>query len=418
MNYPALPSSTYNNQVSLQLSEVLLIVFVAATFTYTAFSIHGGLFADEFAHAPQIWTFYSNSSHFDEKITVLPTYHYIMALAVKQIGFYHDNLLKLITLLISLATIPVFYSLFKKYHDVQAGARTLQLFFLPNLFVYYFLIYTDIWALLLIAINLLLALHRHYLLSAAIGLLAICLRQDSIIWISLSFLLICFEQSSHQQSLRARSVITNAITKGSPYLVIFFAFLVFTFINDGVAIGDKERHNSGLINITNLYLFLLLGWLLFLPLNIKLLPIIAKTLKKPWIAAAAIAGFFVYITTLTNTHEYNIERLDYFLHNKIAELLATNTLARGLSYPLALWMLLTLVVMPTPEARFKWILLVIPLAVIFHPMIEPRYYIPAFLLIQLTRPSMPSIYENGSIVYYILLSGYLTHGIISGTFFP
>lgn len=412
---PCDPDRSNNNQYSLPI--ISLITFIAATFAYTAFCLHGGLLCDEFAHAPQIWAFYSNSSYFDEKITVLPTYHYVMGFAIRQIGYYSDNTLKLINLLISLLSIPIFYTLIKKYYAREAGIRTLQLFFLPSIFIYYFLIYTDIWTLLLIALNLYLALDRRYITSALVGVLAISLRQDSVMWIGLSFLLICFEPDFRGSPLNLQNIIRNAVLKGHIYLIIFAAFLLFTIYNGGVAIGDKERHNSGLINISNFYIFLIVGWFLFLPLNIKLLPDIFNHLKRPWVLVAVLAGFFLYMSTLANPHEYNNSRMDYYVHNGMANLLATNMLVKGLSYPIALWMMLSLILMKLPEVRFKWILLVIPLAVIFHPMIEPRYYIPAYLLIQLVRPALSETKEAGTTIYYILLSAYVLYGAISGKFF-
>lgn len=417
MNYPVLydPNKHVYDRYSLPL--VLLITFIAATFTYTAFCIHGGLFSDEGFHAPQIWTFYSGSLDFAESITVPPTYHYIIGFIVRQIGYYDDNLLKLISLLVSLLTVPVFYKLIRKYQGGEAGVRTLQLFFLPVAFIYYFLIYTDIWALLLIALNLHLALNRHYALSALIGAFAICLRQDSVIWVGFSFLLIAFEQTPQRNLAGLKMLIGNTIIKGYLYLLIFVAFVVFVIYNGGVAVGDKDQHNSGIINFSNLYIFLILGWFFFLPLNIKLLPEILKLFHNPWKASAIILGFLVYMGTLSNPHGYNNTLFDYFLHNGLARLLTTNILVKSLSYIIAAWMLLSLIVMKLPEARFKWALFIIPLAVICHPMIEPRYYIPAYFVINLLRPSLSPTVETSTLVCYILVSAYIIYGSVSGLFF-
>lgn len=417
MNYPVIYDPNINNRDRYSLPSVLLIVFVAAVFTYTIFCIHGGLFSDEGFHAPQIWVYYSGGTTFAETITVPPTYHYIMGFVVRQIGYYDDNLLKLITLLISLLTVPVFYKLISKYHPRDAGIRTLQLFFLPLMFIYYFLIYTDIWALLLIALNLYLAVNKRYALSALIGLAAICLRQDSVIWVGLSFLLICFEKNNHNDILRLTDIIKNAFLKGAFYIALFIAFIAFVIYNGGVAIGDKDQHNSGLVNYGNLYIFLILSWFIFLPLNIKLVPEILAFLRNYWSGVIVVCGFLFYMGSFTNPHGYNNSMFDYFLHNGMANILTTNILVKSLSYILALWMILTLVVMKLPEQRFKWVLLIIPIAVISHPMIEPRYYFPAYLVIHLLRPALPRAVETGTIVCYILLAAYIVYGTVSGKFF-
>ncbi|HSX50699.1 MAG TPA: hypothetical protein VLF09_07060 [Cellvibrio sp.] len=417
MNYPVVYDPNINSRDRYDLSLVSLIVFIAAVFAYTIFCIHGGLFSDEGFHAPQIWVYYSGGTTFAETITVPPTYHYIIGFIVRQIGYYDDNLLKLISLLISLLTIPVFYKLISKYHPQEAGIRTLQLFFLPLMFIYYFLIYTDIWALLLISLNLYFALNKRYALSALIGLAAICLRQDSIIWVGFSFLLICFEKTNQDEMYRIKTIFKNGFVKGAPYIAIFFAFIAFVIYNGGVAIGDKDQHNSGSANFANFYIFLILAWFLYLPLNIKLLPDIISFLRNHWNLALITAGFLLYMGSFTNPHGYNNSMFDYFLHNGMAHYLTQNILVKSISYILAIWMLLSLVVMKLPEQRFKWALLVIPLAVISHPMIEPRYYFPAYLTIHLLRPALSPAVETGTLVCYILLAAYIVYGSVSGHFF-
>jgi len=417
MNYPVLYDPNINNRDKYSLPLVLLIVFVATVFAYTIFCVHGGLFSDEGFHAPQIWVYYSGGTTFADTITVPPTYHYIMGFIVRQIGYYDDNLLKLISLLISLLTIPVFYKIISKYHPQDAGIRTLQLFFLPLMFIYYFLIYTDIWALLLIALNLYLALNKRYALSALIGLAAICLRQDCVIWVGLSFLLICFEKHNQTDILRITDIIKNGFLKGWLYIVVFIGFVGFVIYNGGVAVGDKEQHNSGMANYANFYIFLILAWFLFLPLNIKLLPDILIFLRNHWNAVAVVAGFLLYMGSFSNPHGYNNSMFDYFLHNGMAHFLTTNILVKSISYILAAWMLLSLIVMKLPEQRFKWVLLIIPLAVISHPMIEPRYYFPAYFAIHLLRPALPSAIETGTLVCYILVAAYILYGTVSGSFF-
>lgn len=418
MSYKELHNHNKSTHENFSLFFVSVIVLIAAIFTYTAFCIHGRLFSDEFAHAPQIWHLYIGSPHIDKDITVFPTYHHIISFIVRQIGYYHDNLLKLISLLISLLTIPIFYKLFQKYHPESTGIRTLQTFFFPNIFVYYYLIYTDIIALLLIATNLYLAITKRYFLSAVFGALAITLRQDSIIWIGFSFLLICFD-TSNTSTLKntIKEATLNTLKRGIPYLIIFAFFVGFLIYNGGVAVGDKEKHNSGLVNLTNFYLFLLIGWALFIPSNIKLLPDIIKKTKSPWALMFVAVGFVIYMATLNNPHEYNNMRIDYYLHNKAAVVLTESTLIKILGFFAALWMLLSLLFMPLPESRLRWMIFVIPLAVSLHPMIEPRYYIPAYLLIQLSRPKLSDKTELITLIFYIFISAYIIYGTISGKFF-
>jgi alpha-1,2-glucosyltransferase len=108
---------------------------------------------------------------------------------------------------------------------------------------------------------------------------------------------------------------------------------------------------------------------------------------------------------------------DYFLHNGMANILVTNILVKSISYIISAWMLLSLIVMKLPEQRYKWILLIIPLAAISHPMIEPRYYFPAYFIIHLLRPALPIAVETGTLVCYVLVAAYILYGSVSGMFF-
>lgn len=419
MNYPVVYDHNNSKYLPYSLGLVIFIAFVAAVFTYTAFCIHKGLFSDEHFHAPQIWHIFAGKEMPDNKITVPLTYHYTIGLIVQQIGAYNDNLLRFISLLVAFTTIPLFYKLFSLRTPFYADVRCLQMFFLPLAYVYYFLIYTDIWALGLIALTLYLALRNFYALSALAGLTAVILRQDSIIWVGLSFLLIA---SQHIQTVSKPNFIVfirQAFTKGLLYLPIFAGFIAFLILNEGVALGDKDMHNTGLINLANVYLFLILAWVIFLPLNIQSINTIVNYFKAHTIIKLIALGllFLGYMASFENSHPYNKTHLHFFLHNGLAHYLTSTTLYKALSFIPAIWMALTLCLMKLPEFRFKWALFVIPLALAFHPMVDPRYYLPAFLIVQLIRPPLSRNIEFITLCIYILLTAFVILGTIKSYFF-
>lgn len=394
-----------------------LIVIIGAIFGYIVVSISSKLHSDEVFHANQIWLFYEGQNTLLGNITVPPTYHFIIGKIVQFTGGYHDNLLRFISLSIALLTIPMIYFTAKYYDNKNAWEKTLQVYFTPLIFPYFFLLYTDIWSLCCIAAAMLLALHRHFIWSGLVGGLAIVIRQDNIAWIGLIYLFICFEFINKIDRENVTRLMVNALTKGAMFNLIFIGFLVFIYINGGVAIGDADSHKISSFNISNLHVFLICCWAIFLPTHIGQIPKIRSLLQKPAVIFLLTIGFFTYIGTLKNPHPYNNLMPDYFLHNGLIHLLTDFPAIKAFSYVLAAWTFLSLITLDLPDWRWRWVILLSPIAAICHPLIEPRYYIPAFFLIHVLRKKTHPTIEFFTLSLYVVISAYLLHGITKEVFF-
>jgi alpha-1,2-glucosyltransferase len=84
----------------------------------------------------------------------------------------------------------------------------------------------------------------------------------------------------------------------------------------------------------------------------------------------------------------------------------------------AAWMALTAVHVARQVAALR-----IPLAVglasaALHPLVEPRYYLPVFLLFNLWRPAMRTLFERAMLAAYIAGALCLLYGIQALRFFP
>jgi alpha-1,2-glucosyltransferase len=387
-----------------------LIVLIAAIFGYTIITMNVSLHADEGFHAGQIWLFYSGEDRLAGNITVPPTYHYIIGKIVKFTGGYHDNLLRLISLCIALLSIPVIYHAAKFYNSTNAWEKTLHIYFTPFIFPYFFVLYTDIWSLFAIASSMLLALNRRFYWAGLAGGVAVLVRQDNIAWVGLIYLYVCFEFVNEINKTNAICFARNALTKGAIFNLIFLGFLAFVYINGGVAIGDADAHKISAFNFSNLHVFLICCWLLFLPFHISQIPTILPLLRKPAVIISLLVGFVIYVGTLKNTHSYNRIMYDYFVHNAIIHLLTDYALIKILSFFLAAWTILSFINMPLPDWRWRVLILVAPLAAISHPLIEPRYYIPAFFIIHILRPRLSSGVEFFTLSLYIISSAYILYG--------
>ncbi|HEY7885877.1 MAG TPA: hypothetical protein VIC08_13115, partial [Cellvibrionaceae bacterium] len=370
MYYP----QRYNPRVSPGFREwhfLVLLVVAGAAFGYALSCLLGGPSSDEGFHAPQIWHYYNGGTDYAGNLTVPPTYHYAIAFVVRQIGYYHDYLLRFIQMSVALCVLPIFYAIAKHYYPQTAGVRMLQLFFAPLMFPFFFLLYTDLWALLFITLSWYGVLKRFYWLSALAGLLAVSIRQDAVIWVGLVYLLMCFDGISLRQRADYRDFIIRALGKGLPFLLLFLAFIVFVIVNGGVAIGDKQAHTIDSYNVTNVYVFLLCSWLLFLPVSLYQLPAIVAVLRRPWVWLLLVGGFVLFMGTFSNPHGYNNTMYSFFLHNGLLYLMMHSRLGLALFYLPIAWMALTLCTLKLPEKRYYWMLLIIPVSAIMHPLIEP-----------------------------------------------
>lgn len=389
---------------------LILITLISACFGYICISLNVKLHADEAFHGGQIWLFYDNQNRLAGNITVPPTYHYVIAKLSQLVGFYADNLSRGLTLLVGLLAVPFFYLSARKYFPDQAVLRSIQILFFPLIFPYFFVIYTDIWSLLAIAIAFACAVNRHFVLSGLACLLALFIRQDNIAWVGIIYLFICFENIKTLDKQNLMLLIRNTLTKAMLFNLIFIAFLIFIYVNKGVAIGDAGAHKLSSFNLTNLHIYLLYSWILFLPLHIYQLPSIWSIVKKPITAPFLIAGFLLYIATIDNSHPYNRIMYDYFIHNLVIHLIDDYPLIKVISFIPVTWTILSFVTLKLPEQRWKWFIWLAPIAAIIHPLIEPRYYIPAFFMLHVLRPRLPLGHELFMLFFYIFTSAAILYG--------
>jgi alpha-1,2-glucosyltransferase len=388
-----------------------LLMFLGAVLGYAIICMLPHETADEGFHGPQIWSFYCGNYKPLPDLSMVPGYHFILAFVCRQLGVFNLDLLRFLSACLSLLALPIFYKFTRIYHGKEAPIRTLQLLFLPLLYPFFFLIYTDIPALMSVLLVWLFCLRRQHIPAAIAGILALLLRQNNIIWIGLGVLLVCLESggdSGKTQANSKRGFALPALTQVWPYIAVFILFGLFVIYNGGVATGDQRLQRMS-INLTGVYFLLLCGWAAFLPYNIVQAPKIWRLLLKPWIAASAVAGLVVYLATFRVTHQYNAQGLDFYLHNRVLTLMTNSAAWRTVLYIPMLWMVLSAASTQLPQKRFRWIYPVIVLAICLHPMVEVRYTFVALALFLALRPPMQPAAEIATLAYYIPVAAYLIY---------
>jgi len=147
----------------------------------------------------------------------------------------------------------------------------------PVLYFFTFLYYTDAGSTFFILYSYLLSLQGCHCMSAAVGTVAIIFRQTNIVWVMFFCLCVICDtlvntvvpsrrvvSNFNNHSVIARLIcswlryaifknnkllltfISQILLKVWPYCVVFLAFAIFLWINDGIVVGARHDHEVGL----------------------------------------------------------------------------------------------------------------------------------------------------------------------------
>ncbi len=369
------------------------------------------LHVDERDHLDQITRFLQGEKTLNPLLTTIPGYHAMIAMLLKPFPNPTLPLARTITLLLSLCSILVFFFMVKEINPESSFTKTLQYAFFPILFPFFFLIYTDVFSLLLVLLAMLFAMKKNHIGSAAIGIASILVRQNNIVWLLFLFLFLYFQELG-----RDKESIKNHLKKSWLFLLGFIAFAIFLLLNKGIAIGDPTGHPPG-IYFGNIYFLLFLFFLLLLPFNLANLQRIIEKLKNKRIILFLIIFFIFYLLTFKNTHPYNQEAHSFFLRNQIL-LFFTSSIALKVIFflPIA-YTLLSLSVTKLPS---KACYLMYPTTILYllpSWLIEQRYYLIPFALFLAFKEKKSNAIEYLTILAYIALALYFFYGIRHLKFF-
>ncbi len=371
------------------------------------------LHVDERDHLDQITRFLKGEKTLNPLLTTIPGYHLILATLLKPFPNPALPLARTLTFIFSLLSILVFFLIVKKIDPTSLFTKTLQYAFFPVLFPFFFLLYTDVFSLLLVLAAFFFALRKSYNLTAFIGVASIAVRQNNILWLLFLFTFMFFQEYStiNKESIK------NHLKKSWLFLLGFIAFAIFLFINQGIAIGDKTGHPGGIF-FGNIYFLLFLFFFLLLPYNLANLKKIKEKIKeKPKIILLLLVILMFYLFTFKNTHPYNQEAYNFFLRNQILNFFTSSLFLKILFFlpiagsMLSLW---------TTKLPSKACYLMYPTTILYllpSWLIEQRYYLIPFALFLALKERKSSAIEYFTILAYIALSLYFFYGIRHLKFF-
>lgn len=395
--------------------------FLFTLFLFFAFATWTGLIiarqnfhvdADEKYHLRQIQRFTKGNFNLLSELTNIPGYHLTIAAIASPVNHPSSTQIKFISLLLSLFSIWAFYSLAKKNNSGDPLLRTIQFVFLPISFFYYPFIYVDIFSLFLVLISFYFALSGRSKLSALFALFSLAVRQNNIVWIVFTWTYVYLKD--HGFVLTKEKTISH-LKNSKGMVMVFIIFLLFLFINKGIALGDKENQQLGFY-AGNLYFFLFLIAIIFIPALIASLLRFKQTLtNKSFFSAlffgGAIAGVFLLFPP--DLHEYNLS-MDY-LRNVFLSFVYNGHAAL---YALTIFLGVATLFSMKFDKNDLIVFLFIFCSLSPSFLVEQRYAIVPITFILLFRKHLSILAESALVIYFMFLSAIPIYAYLNlGLFF-
>lgn len=406
----------------------LLAVVAAGILT-----VPSGARADEVVHLPQVRRLLEGNWEPDPRLTTWPTYHALVAAVLWLTG--GDDLppgqrlpaARLVSGAFGALLLVVYPLLLRRLHDPgSAAVRWVQLAYLPVLLPYLFLVYTDATGLLLVVAAVAFAERPRPVLAPLAALGSVLVRQSNILWAGYILVVhLAAELRRRRVGAVAASGTTPATlatlaTHAAPYAAIAIGFGAYLALRGGVAVGDSGAHPAGGFHGANVYFFLFLLLVCFLPVH---LPAVARVISRcrasPRLGVALLAGVLVgfplFAWSFEADHPYN--QLAGSLRNTLLGWFAGSW--GGLLTLYSAVVVAAVAVGATPLKRRAAYVLA-PVGVLFlasHWLVEQRYYFVPLALWLAYREDAPPWAERLQLAYGIPVGLFTLVGVARGWFF-
>lgn len=341
---------------------------------------------DEGIHSPQIRALQEGRWKLHPNLSMLPGYHLLVATVLRHLGIEGLDAARTVNVAISAWMLLIAGALASRLHSpATAAVRVLHLAFLPILFPFLFLVYTDVTSLLAVLLAVLWADRPRPVLAPLATLAAVLVRQSNLVWV---FFIAAVHLAAMARNARTRGASPPnwdaRMRQAVPYGGILIAVLLFVAANGGLALGNVGIHPTGSFHGANVWFGLGVLLVCYLPLHLPRWKQVAgwlgSRIQQPggwrtWVGWVGLLGLCavvggLLVATFQMDHPYNQE-FDTL----------RNELLRLLVQPVGLVVLTVVVVaallalaatpMQTPTAYLLY-----PLTVLFlsaHWLVEQRY---------------------------------------------
>lgn len=274
---------------------------------------------DEVAHYVHInWFDHGRFQIAWDILTVLPGYHALSAAILWATDFRTLAGARLLNGVYGLLAIGAFHWMRRVNFGKADAAATLQFALLPILFPYDFLVFTDVLSLASVLAAGAATLRGRHLVSGALMIAALCIRQTNVVWLPLlAGLAVASDGGFVLPPWR------QAFVRAWPYAIGMILFLAYWAWNGSISLSKVQTtmHPDLSIHVGNVYFTLFLCALL-LPLHvlIGLKTFVEQVRARPWVIALPIAAFALYWMFFRADHPYNLAVEPWMLHNRIVVL--------------------------------------------------------------------------------------------------
>ena len=374
------------------------------------------LMLDERPHYEQIGRFVSGELVPAMGITVVPGYHYIMAILAWLTGLDSLNDIRFFSLLFSFSSVVMFGLLSQELSGERDYIKQCQFLFFPILFPFFFLVYTDVCSLFFVLLSLYLCERGRPRLSGLTGIAATAVRQNNIIWLGFSFLRSIEGRLPRHMDRKQLGALARESSVFSLGLALFIGFWI---LNRGLAFGDHAAHPTFSFHSGNVFFFLFLLFVLFLPLNLRNWPAIVQLARRRPLVVLASGGLFMILfwTTFRADHPYNLIGLSFFLRNWLLDLFTSSVPLRAVFGACGLYAALSLAVTPLYRKAYY---LIYPLTILHLSaswLIEPRYDLIPFVLFLAARKKQDWATESFTLAFFVILAMYIFHDVLQQSMF-
>ena len=365
------------------------------------------LMVDEGPHYRQIERYVAgNYATGSETVAQAGGFHATAMIFARLTGDSAKEDIRLLVLLISGATMLLFWSLVRSFQPQVSTMRTLQFVFFPLLFPFWFLIYTDVYALMWLFLAILALTRDRVHVSGILMIVSVLVRQTYIVWLVLLGL----------WTVTVAAPLRQLATRGTSFGIGVGFFLLFVMANGGIAIGDRESNPDFVFHTENLLFMLLCFFVMFLPLILSTLPQIAR-LRPALLVGVLLSSVVLYFGTFRVDHHSNNLGLDYYLRNALLEAMTASTGAGVVTSVAMALAVLSLCVIRLRQPVQYLIYPFAALSVMPSWLIEQRYYLPAFALFMLFRESASPRVERTLLAVNVVMALCLFVGVTEGWFF-
>ena len=390
------------------------LILVAAALAWGALAIKDHyLIVDEKAHLAQIEMFREGNlrlyvKHGEEypRNAMYPGFHALVAATSKILGVDGKNAIRGLCLAFAVAVAALAFIIAKDLTGSDTAAlKAAQVFFLPVLFPFHFLIYTDTAGTAAILAAFLAALRKKDGLGGALALTAVLIRHNNIVFVVFILAYRIVDEFGLNPLRTPPRRLAAALW---PYAVSAALVAVGVAVNGRPALDDPSSHVPTLSLVNPLFALFCFG-ALFAPVLLAARKETSEWISKHKKASAAILALICAASAfLAPTHPWN--NLPWLWHNEILAWLFRDMAGRTVLAATASFAALSLAALPlaTNAARLSWIfsfLALVPVA-----LIEPRYYILPFALATLLRKPRSMRVETVQLALFILVAvaGYLS----------